>query len=113
MLKAVVAAGLACTFVALAQGAVLSLPCTGSDARPVPDTVVMALREEGGAEPMRVPARDGVCRIELPAGAHWVKAEAPGLRSVAIRVADGAAPGRALRLQPMTGRDADAIAVPT
>lgn len=108
MMKAAVAVGLVCMACALAQAATLSLPCGGPDGGPVAGTVVKAMREEGDGEPTLVAARDGICRIELPAGAHWVKAEAPGMRSVAIRVADGAAPGRELRLQPMTGRDADA-----
>ncbi|HEY9105177.1 MAG TPA: carboxypeptidase-like regulatory domain-containing protein [Roseateles sp.] len=106
MLKAFAMAWFAGTACALVQAASLSLPCTGADGRPVAGTVVKALREGGEGQPAAAPAQDGICRIELPAGAHWVKAEAPGMRSVAIRAVDGAAAGRELRLLPLTGRDA-------
>lgn len=90
---------------AWAHGAILSLPCTDPEGHAVAGTVAKAIREDGAGEPAAVAAHDGVCRIELPAGPHWVKAEAPGMRSVAIRVVNGSAPGRELRLQPLTGRD--------
>lgn len=106
-MKAIVVLWFAGTACGLAQAASLSLPCTGAEGRPVAGTVVKALREGGEGEPAVAPAQDGICRIELPAGPHWVKAEAPGMRSVAVRAVDGAAPGRELRLLPLTGRDAD------
>lgn len=99
------AALLALLAVAPAFGAELSLPCHGPDGSPVAGTIVKAVSEASGDEPLQQHARDGVCRITLPAGAHWVKAEAPGMRSVAIRVVDASAPGRSLRLQPLGGRD--------
>ncbi|MBP0500809.1 hypothetical protein J8J32_22290, partial [Mycobacterium tuberculosis] len=53
-------------------------------------------------------AVDGSCRVVLPLGRYWVKAQAPGMRSVPIRVAEGVAPGAALRLQPLQGADVKA-----
>jgi hypothetical protein len=85
----------------------LSLPCTGADGRAIAGAVVKAMREDANGELTTAIARGGICRIELASGPHWVKAEAPGMRSVAVRVVDGAAPGRELRLQPLTGQDAD------
>jgi hypothetical protein len=94
-------------FVAVAlPAAALSLPCVGPDGLPVADTVVKAQREDSADQPVVALARHGVCRIELPAGVYWVKAEAPGMRSLAVRAVDDAAPGRTLSLHPLRGQDA-------
>lgn len=97
---------------ALYAGAVsaaeLVLPCPGPDGQPVAGTVVRAIREDFSGAMLNGEGRDGRCRIELPAGVFWVKAEAPGMRSVGLRAADGAAPGRELRLHPTSGSDAAA-----
>ena len=105
-MKAVGALLLACAAGTPAAAAELALPCLGPEGQPVADTVVRAIREDFSGEPFEAAAHDGICRIELSAGAFWVKAEAPGMRSVAVRAVDGAAPGRVLRLHPLAGKDA-------
>ncbi|MBA4216040.1 MAG: hypothetical protein C0460_01770 [Methylibium sp.] len=66
------------------------------------------MRDAEGGEVLSGAAVDGSCRVVLPLGRYWVKAQAPGMRSVPIRVAEGVAPGAALRLQPLQGADAKA-----
>ena len=104
--KTAVAWLLACVSGMPAAASELALPCPGPDGQPVAGTVVKAVREDFGGEPIAAAGRDGTCRIGLPAGACWVKAEAPGMRSVAVRAVDGAAPGRVLRMHPLAGKDA-------
>lgn len=97
---------LACTSLP-AQGAELALPCLLPDGKPAEGTIVKALHEDGKGDVLMGTAKDGICTIEMPAGSFWVKAEAPGVRSVNIRVTDAVAPGRELRLVPVKGSDAE------
>lgn len=85
----------------------LVLPCHDSDGQPVAGTTVRAIPEDGGGEMLTGAGEGGRCRVALPPGNFWVKAEAPGLRSVAILAVGGLAPGRELRMHPLRGADAD------
>jgi hypothetical protein len=106
-LRRIGALGAALAAAGAAWGDELVLPCHGPDGNPVANTVTLAILENNGGELLRGTGQDGRCRIALPAGAYWVKAEAPGMRSVAIRVVDAAASGRELRMHPLSGIDTD------
>ncbi|MFT7721342.1 MAG: hypothetical protein QM788_00665 [Roseateles sp.] len=106
MKAAALALGLACAAALPAAAVELVLPCVDAAGRPVAGTVVKAIRDDFSGEPVSALAHEGACRIELPAQAWFVKAEAPGLRATVVRVVAGAAPGRVLRLLPLSGQDA-------
>ncbi|KQW51273.1 hypothetical protein ASD88_01075 [Pelomonas sp. Root662] len=92
---------------AAAASAELVLPCPGYSGQAVPDTIVKAVREDYSGAEIIGRGSNGVCRIVLPPGAFWVKAESSEARSVAIRVVDATAPGRILRMLPLKGAEAD------
>jgi hypothetical protein len=91
-----------------AVAAMLDLPCTAADGKPVPDTKIVTLLADFSEDEVSAPAENGRCRIDLKPGVYWVKAESPDRRSAPARIRwPSSTADRELRLVPRMGRNTE------